>query len=230
MKTLMMFSISVCAWAQSGIEQPTLGKILDRNGAVRTVYGIAASVTVGDAELTGVLSSACSKVLCLAKTETSIVSPSGSVAGPSGRALFAFDGDAALVWFTESRQLARWQNDELTLVDSIIDGDVLSMRAAEGSVEFAVRRSSGVWIVTLDGGVVDSLPHSTGPVMLIPGGVVYATRDEIVIRDVRIPLAHVREFSSMAPGYLQVCAGGVDYALRVEKGRETLFQLPGGGQ
>ena len=63
--------------------------------------------------------------------------------------------------------------------------------------------------------------------MLIPSGVVYATRDEIVIRDLRIPLDRVTAFLQMAPGYLQVRAAGIDYALRVEKGREMLFQLPG---
>jgi len=94
-------------------------------------------------------------------------------------------------------------------------------------VEFAVRRQNGDWIVKPDGSVVDSLPRSTGPVSLIPGGVVYATREEIVIRDLRIPLDRVTGFSQMSAAYLQVRAGGVDYALRVEKGRETLFQLPG---
>jgi hypothetical protein len=231
MKILTAFAICTCAWAQSGIDRPQLGKMLDASGAVRTVYGIAASVTLGDAEQTGVVSSACSKSFCLAKMETSIMSSIGTVAAPAGPALFAFDGDAAFVWFTHSRQLAQWNNGVLTSVDSTpdstVDGEVLSMRASAGSVEFAVRRESGEWIVKSDGSVVDSLPRSTGPVMLIPGGVVYATREEIVIRELRIPLARVTAFSQMSAGYLQVRAGQVDYLLRFETGRETLFQLPG---
>ena len=224
MKVLIVLAMSSCAWSQ--INRPQLGKMLDANGAVRTVYGIAASVTLGDAEMIGVLSSACSKTFCLAKTATSVVSSIGSAAAPSGPALFAFEGDRAWVWFLQSRQLAEWENGTLTTVDSVIDGKVLSIRASAGSVEFAVRRASGDWIVRLDGSVVDSLP-SAGPVMLIGGGVVYATRDEIVIRDLRIPLHGARGFSRMSEGYLQLHAGGVDYALRLEKGRETLFQLPG---
>jgi hypothetical protein len=66
--------------------------------------------------------------------------------------------------------------------------------------------------------------------MLIPGGAVYATRDDIIIGDLQIPLDRVTAFCQMAPGYLQVRAGGVDYALRIQKGREALFQLPGVGQ
>jgi hypothetical protein len=227
MKILTAFAISTCAWAQSGINRPNLGKMLDSNGAIRTVYGIAASVTLGDPEITGVLSQACSRKFCLAKTETSIASSSGSVEAPAGPALFAFAGNTAFVWFVESRQLAEWQNGVLTPIDSSIDGEVLSIRSSAGSVEFAVRRRSGAWLVKPDGSLVDSLPLSPGPLTLIAGGVVYATRDEIVIRDLRIPLDRVTSFSQMAADYLQVRAGGVDYALRVEKGRETLFQLPG---
>lgn len=230
MKILTAFAICTCAWAQSGIDRPRLGKMLDSSGSVRTVYGIAASVSLGDAEITGVLSSACSKKFCLAKTDTSIVSAFGSADAPAGPALFAFDADTAFVWFPQSRQLAQWQNGVLTPIDSSIEGDVLSIRASAGSVELAVRRESGEWIVKPDGSVVDSLPRAAGPVMLIPGGVVYATRDEIVIRDLRIPLKRVTAFSQMSAGYLEVRAGGVDYALRVEKGRETLFQLPGVAQ
>jgi hypothetical protein len=227
MKILTAFAICTCAWAQSGIDRPQLGKMLDATGAVRTVYGIAASVTLGDAEMTGVQSQACSKIFCLWKTEIAVVSASGSADAPTGPALFAFDGDAAFVWFPQSRQLAQWQNGVLTLVDSIVDGEVLSIRANAGSVEFAVRRESGEWIVKSDGSVVDSLPRSTGPVMLIPGGVVYATREEIVIRDLRIPLARVTAFSQMSASYLQVRAGQMNYVLRVDAGREMLFELPG---
>ncbi len=225
MRILIVLAISSCAWGQ--IQRPELGKMLDANGAVRTVYGIAASVTLGDAEIAGVLSSACSKIFCLAKTESSIVSSAGNSAAPDGPALFAFDGDRAWIWFPQSRQLAQWQNGMLIAIDTSIDGQVLSIRPSGGSIEFAVRRSSGDWIVKLGGSVVDSLPQSTGPVMLIAGGVVYATRDEIVVRELRIPLHGVTSFSRMSEGVLQVRAGGVDYALRVEKGRETLFQLPG---
>jgi hypothetical protein len=66
--------------------------------------------------------------------------------------------------------------------------------------------------------------------MLIPGGVVYATESEIVIRSVHVSLASVTAFSQMSGSYLQVRAGGVDYSLRIDPGHETLFQLPGVSQ
>ena len=228
MKIFLLSVMCGCAWAQ--LDRPALGKMLDGNGTVRTVYGIAASVTLGDAEVAGVLSSGCSKTFCLAKTVTGILSVAGTVDAPAGPALFAFDDDAAFVWFPLSRQLARWQNGGLTLVDCSVDGEVLSIRVSGGAVEFAVRRESGVWIVRSDGSVLESVGLSMGPVMLISDGVVYATREEIVIRGARIRLSGVTLFSQMSCGYLQVRARGVDYALRTENGRETLFQLPGVSQ
>jgi hypothetical protein len=227
MKIILPLAMCVCAWAQSGLTRPQLGKMLDANGAVRTVYGIVASVTLGDAETTGVLSLACSNTVCLAKTETSVVSPSGSVNAPAGPALFAFDGDSALVWFPQSRQFAQWKNGLLNSVNANVEGDVLSIGVSAGAVRFAVRKRSGVWIVNQDGSIVDSLPRSTVAVMLIPGGAVYTTESEIVIRNARFPLAGVTAFSQMSGSALEVRARGVNYSLRIDEGREALFQLPG---
>jgi hypothetical protein len=228
MKNFILIAICGCAWAQSGLNRPQLGKMLDANGAVRTVYGIASSVQLGSAEATEVVSSGCSNTLCLAKTSGSIVSAMGSVAAPAGPALFAFNGGSAYVWFSESRQLAQWSGGALTFLDSVVDGEVLSMLAGDaGKVQFAVRRLRGDFIVNLDGSVVDTLPRSTGPVMLLAGAVVYEADGELVVRGVRFPLKGVTAMFPMSGSYLQVRAGGVDYSLRVDLGRETLFQLPG---
>jgi hypothetical protein len=231
MKILTFFAICACAWAQSGVQHPQLGKMLDANGAVRTVYGIASSVTLGDAETIGVLSSGCSNTLCLAKTEAGIVSASGMVAAPAGPALFAFDGATAWIWFRESQTLAQWPSEPRPAgaVSVQVDpyGEVLSIAAYSGSVQFAVRRLNGVWIVNLDGSVAGALPRAVGAVMLIPGGAVYATREGIAIHNLEIPLEGVTAFSWMSASYLEVRAGGLNYALRIDPGRETLFQLPG---
>jgi hypothetical protein len=233
MKIITALAICVCAWGQ--VNRPQVGKMVDANGAVRTVYGIASSVTIGDVEASGVVSAGCGK-FCLVKTETGIVSTAGSVDAPGGPALFAFDGDGAIVWFSRARQLARWHEgvlDVCPLPDGRGSGDaetVLSIGVSGGAVRFAVRRRNGVWIINQDGSMAGSLPRATGPVMLIPGGVVYATRSEIVIGDVRLALDGVTSFSWMSQSYLQVRAGGVDYSLRIEAGHVTLFQLPGGSQ
>jgi hypothetical protein len=234
MKILTIFAMCGCAWAQSGVVRPQIGKMLDAAGKVRTVYGIASSVTLGDAETAGVLSSGCSNTFCLAKTDASIVSALGIVAAPAGPAQFAFDGATAYIWFQESRQLAQWplepQPTGAVSVQVDPEGEVLSIAASSGSVQFAVRRLTGVWIVNQDGSVAGALPRDAGAVMLIPGGAVYATRSGIAIHNLEIPLEGVTAFSWMSASYLEVRAGGAMYALRIDPGRETLFQLPGVAQ
>ena len=81
-----------------------------------------------------------------------------------------------------------WQNGVLTPLDASVEGEVFSIGASGDAVQFAVRRRNGVWIVNQDGSVAGALPHNVGPVMLIPGGVVYATRSEIVVGNTRLPL------------------------------------------
>jgi len=228
MKIFIAFALCGCAWAQ--VQRPQIGKMLDANGAVRTVYGIASSVTLGDAEAAGVLSSGCSNTLCLSKTDASIVSASGAAAAPAGPALFAFDGATVWIWFQESRTLAQWSGAAPSWMDSNLDGEVLSIGVSAGSVQFAVRRLTGIWIVNQDGSVAGALPRAVGAVMLIPGGAVYATRTGIAIHNLEIPLEGVTAFSWMSASYLEVRAGGLNYALRIDPGRETLFQLPGVSQ
>ncbi len=242
MRILCLFAIS--AWACAQVQHPQLGKMLDANGAVRTVYGIASSVTLGDAEMDAVLSSGCSKTFCLAKTDGGIVSAAGTVAAPRGRALFAFEGATAWVWFPESRQLVQWSNGVLgTAPDSrgyissvgsieprppgAVSAEVLSIGVNSGSVQFAVRRSTGIWIVNQDGSVARALPRAALAVMLTPGGTVCATRTAIDIHDLEIPLDGVTAVAGMSASYLEVRAGGLNYALRIDPGHETLFQLPG---
>jgi len=271
MKILIAFTMCACAWAQSGLNRPHLGKMVDASGALRTVYGIASSVTLGDAEMTGVLASGCSNKICLAKTDQGIVSASGIAAAPAGQALFAFDGATAYIWFQESRQLAQWSNGTLVFLPRNAseprpagavslsaleprpsgavslsaleprpsgavsgrrdpDGEVLSIGVNAGSIQFAVRRSTGIWIVNQDGSVAAALPRAAVSVMLIPGGAVYATPTAIAIHNLEIPLEGVSGFSWMSSSFLEVRAGGAAYALRIDPGRETLFQLPGVGQ
>ncbi|HVO98492.1 MAG TPA: hypothetical protein VMT15_10520 [Bryobacteraceae bacterium] len=230
MKKVVLFTTCICAWAQSGWNRPQIGQMLDGQGSVRTVYGIASSVSLGDAEMGGVLSYGCSKTLCLWKTATSVVSPAGTADAPEGPAMFAFDGAGAFVWFPPSRRLARWENDSLTYIDINIEGEVLSIGVKSGAVFFAVRRRGAVWIVNQDGSVAGALGRGTGAVMLVPGGVVYVERGEAVVGNARFPLEGVSAFFQMSDDYLQVRARGVDYALRITLGREALFQLPGVSQ
>ncbi len=126
---------------------------------------------------------------------------------------------------------ARWHDDSLDPLDWAVDGEVLSVRFSDGEAEIAVRRDGQVSIVRPDGSVLDSIPDASGPVLLLPKGVIFATQDEIVLRqddsEVRFELADAQSITVMGPHYAAISAGGAIYALRTEPGRASLFLLPG---
>jgi hypothetical protein len=227
---------AVCAWAQSGIEVPSVGAMLDSSGALRPVQGVAGNFLLGPASLSGVLSAACSERSCLAKTDAAIVSPAGETDAPPGPAIFGLDsndaGDGAVVYFTEQHTFARWHDNTLDPLDWAVDGEVLSIRLSGGEAEIAVRRDGSVWIVRSDGSVVDWIADTAGPVLLLPQGILFATSSELVFRrpdrsEVRFELTGAESIMAMGPHFAAIHAGNAIYALRTDPGRESLFLLPG---
>src|SRR5579862_9183996 len=105
---MLFFCAAISACAQSGLDRPRIGTMLDRNGNARPVLGFSGSITVADPIATKLTSLACAQS-CLYTP-----APGGWPAGP---ALFAFDTTGAFVYFLESRLLARWQSGELTPLD-----------------------------------------------------------------------------------------------------------------
>ena len=226
---------AVCAWAQSGIEVPSVGAVVDPTGALRPVQGVAGSFLLGPATASGVLSAACSERLCLAKTDSEVISTTGRTDAPPGPAIFGVNGDDAIVFFPEPRTFARWHNDTLELLDWTVNGEVLSIRLG-AEAEIAVRRDKNVWIVRPDGAVADWIADTPGPVLLLSEGVLFATSDELVLRhsggsEVRFDSAGTESIAAMGPHYTAIHvsndAGGAVYALRTEPGHESLFLLPG---
>lgn len=211
--------------------------MLDASGIARPVYGIAASVTLGEAAASDVLSSACSRQLCLLKTSSSILSANGSLPAPPGSAVFALDGAAAWVYFSSSNQWARWQAGELDFLSLDVPGDILSIRAGpDGAIDAALRRGDRVWIARIspaDGSVamLSSLPPGTGPAMLLRNGVIFANRDALVLRrenggEINFDLKGAMDLFALGEGYVEVRAGSSTYGVRVDPGHEQLFLLP----
>ena len=236
MRIFLVAALSVCAWAQTGLERPPLGTMLDSNGAARPVYGVVGSVTLGGTTATGVLSIACSRQLCLMKTDSAIQSSAGAISAPPGPAVFGLDQAAAYVYFPESRQLARWHDTQLDWIPWDLPGEVLSLQAVSGSVHAAVRLNRQVSIVhlALDDGslaVLDGLPDTASAVMLLGSGVLYADPDKVVLRrpDGTEQLFEVKAanaFFALGDGYVEIRAGPSTFALRIDPGRERLFLLP----
>jgi hypothetical protein len=228
--------------AQPALEAPQLGTMLDHHGAARPLYGVAASVTLGAATATNILAIACSRRWCLMKTDSTLLSPIGAAAAPPGHALIALDGGSAFVYFTRTRQLARWHEGQLDPIPwefpaEPISDEILSIRAGPaGTLDAAVRRDGSVSIarITLADGsaiVTGSLPDGAGPVLLHAGGIIFADGDKIVLRhpdgsELSFPVTGAQAIFLVGDRYAQIRAGNFDYALRVDPGREQLFLLP----
>src|SRR5579871_3162398 len=234
----------VCAGvlgAQSVLERPQPGIMLDRAGTARPLYGIAGSITAGDPLVTGATALACSERVCLVKTESALFSlarsANGFIDAPHGPAVLALDGDAAFVYFSQSSQLMRWRSGqlepgELPVPEAALAGDaIVSLRVRKGALEFAVVREDGTWIVRSDGRGGDFVTGETGAVLLRQHGVVFATDGGVVLRrsdgtEVRFDVAGVDGLFEFGPGYVEARTADAVYAIRIEPGREQMFLLP----
>ena len=242
MKVFFITAATLCAWAvwaqaQPGLVRPQLGTMLDSSGAARPVYGVPGSVMLGDPAATGVLASACSRQLCLLKTDSALLSPTGSIPAPAGPAVFALDGAEAFVYFPESQQLAHWHGGQLDFTPLNVEGKILSLRAEGGKIDAVIRRGDRVSIesLSLDGaslGVTGSLPDGTQAAMLTgTGGVLFANRDSLVLlhadgTEKRFEVAGAQAMFALGDGYVEVRAGPSTYAVRVDPGQERIFLLP----
>ena len=196
MKIPVFFLFAVLGWAQ--IERPQLGLMLDATGAVRPVYGTAASATLGDPVLTGVLSFGCSAQVCLFKTEAAIIASDGtSTAAPTGTAIFTMEGASAYIYFPDTQQRARWQDGQLEWIEFAPDEAVPT-----GTV----------------------MPLENGSIAATADHIALVRRDG---NELDFAVAGVRQFFAMGEGYVQAVADSGMWILRVEHGREQIFLLPG---
>ena len=156
---------SVCVWAQSGLSRPALGRMIDRQQVLRPVYGVGGGFHVDAPIAEGVLSSACSPTLCLAKTEAALISAGVATPAPAGEAVIALDtGGAttgATVYFPSVQQFERWQNGALTPLSVNVYGTVLALGSNASGLTIAIERSGIVWIVSSGGTILDSLPPAS---------------------------------------------------------------------
>ncbi len=229
MRLAFLFACGI-AWAQTALDRPQMGVMVDPSGNARAVFGVSGSVTLGDPMLSGVLSAACSD-WCIFKTADALVVNSQSVPAPAGPAILAIDGANAVIYFPGTRQLAIWQNGQLTPVEASIDGQVVGLRSSAGVIEFAVRRRESTWIVDRNGAIVDAIAGATGPVMLLASGILYTDGDQVVLRradasELRFDAPGAQAFSALGANYVQIRTRASSFVLRVDAGHERIFDLP----
>ncbi|MCL5742451.1 MAG: hypothetical protein M1541_00790 [Acidobacteria bacterium] len=211
---------------------------------------------MGEALFGDNLSGASSNRIALVKTpnEVLLAGPEGDVkqrwAAPGGDALFAFHADStpALVFFPEGSSLARVMEDRLEVVPvdtGRLGGTIVSVAAPDHENAYlAVQRSEGTWLLKIstgNGDVLDErlLAGVAGRVHLLgDGGVLRGENGDLVWRaadgvERRFPLAaEVVSYAPLGTAWIAIAArhegaGGLTrYGLRLEAGREGLYQLP----
>ncbi|MGH9630116.1 MAG: hypothetical protein ACRD7E_17505 [Bryobacteraceae bacterium] len=233
MRAAVLLMLCVAATAQ--VNAPQVGLLLDREGGLRPVLGIAGNFVVGAPVHEGVLAAAFSGQTGLAKTETEllVLDASGAVterlSAPEGTALFAFDanGMPAAALFPGVEELWRW-NTEGVIERQIVSlqGEALALSAAK----LLVRREEGLWLV----GEAGESPAEPGAVALLEDGTVLAIQgDELLIPRTggRISIPEVSAESvrvrQMGRGWLAVEYGTRLYAVCIAAGRESVHQMPG---
>ncbi|MDQ2946023.1 MAG: hypothetical protein M3Y27_08795 [Acidobacteriota bacterium] len=235
---------------QPAITPPQLGWVRDANSGLRPVTGIAANFIVGDCVTDGVISSAFSGSFGIVKTDASlsVLDRDGQTLfrmdADSGPALFAFsdDGAPAFVYLAQSQTLLKWNPDRLE--PALFNLDSLDLpnnpvqaiaSPSQDRAAIVVKRPDGLWLVDLDLGTQTLLPGIEGPVLLRnDGSLLYAGPQGLMLRQAdrsEQPFEGsiaVATFELMSQDWVHITErdSSRHFAIRLESGREQLYQLP----
>ncbi|MCE5307940.1 MAG: hypothetical protein LLG20_09865 [Acidobacteriales bacterium] len=255
----LLFGATIVA-AQAPLDRPRIGYLADRGGALRPLYGTAANFILGEPLSDGVVSCASSNTSALVKTrdEVILIVANGEAinrwAAPGESALFAFyaGGAPALVYIPESLQLARMVEDRLETVPvdpERLGGEVAAIAARDRfHALVAVARGDQIWLagISTENGEVTGerlLAGVTGRVHLLEDeSVLFQENADLVWRandgnEKRFPLAgEIRSFAPLGAGWVAIsvqhdrASGPTRYGLRLDAGREGIYQLPEAAQ
>jgi hypothetical protein len=234
--TVLMATFTVGAWAQ--LERPQVAWMLDAQGNVRPVLGLAGSPTLGDPVARNILSVACFPETCLAKTEGAVYSSLGWAAeAPEGPAVFSVGATADLVYiyFYSTGQVAKWHGGQLEFVDFTPGGEILSLRAAAEGFDYAVAREGGTVVEHFSMETMTVTPVAplggTGPVLLLDGAVLAATEDAVKLIRCPAPAEDTdflpAEFALDIPGAGQFFLAGNGYIQVNTKTGARLLRMNG---
>lgn len=244
--------VSIClllaATGRAQISAPEAGCVVDREGALRPLYGMAGIFVPGEAVTPGVISAACSDRLALVKTEYELELRDAQLhliarwPAPGGPARFAFPttGMGALVYYPQTGDLVRINGNRppRPLAFALPD-EVLAIASPDSTHVMAVVSGGGIRLVrvSLSNGAIDQeteIAGGSGPAWLHRDGtLVYGDGAEVVM--VR-PGGSPRRWTLPAPASA-ICqvdehlAGivldkGAPAVLTLEEGRERLLRLP----
>ena len=237
---------------QTALSRPEIGFVQDHANALRPASGVPGSFRLGDSIRTGVISSAFSGSLGIAKSNAAIYlfDQAGRIIhkalAPAGAALFgvADDGESALAYLIRERAFLHWTGHDLAPVHwdpDATEGEVLSIaQPSADRASMLVARGDRVWLlnVSLSSGVVESQRRLSGVnsrvLLLNDGGLVYAGAGGVTLErangsEMRFEaqLSPTVQLRRMGAGWVQISdSSGRQFALWLQRNRERLYQLP----
>lgn len=158
LRSAFLAAFSLAALAQTRLEVPRLGFLVDAQGRLRPLTGAAGNFLLGDPLIENVLSATASERFVLAKQFRDVLLLSGDgvllrrFPAPEGPALFAFTeaGDPALAYFPAAGVLHGFTAEALEPV-AALDSAVLALAAeAPRRAVLIEHRESGLWRRTLN--------------------------------------------------------------------------------
>jgi hypothetical protein len=224
--------------------------VLDRNGAVRPLVGIAGNLLAGEPLATAAVSAAASGAAILVKTSTDVraLDPAGNEKARAqtagGPALFAFamDGSPEFVWVAQTQTLLRQCPTgfcDCRLRTEAIAGNVLAIGTADRNhIDLAISRNAAIEVLRVrlaDGAIENTtpLPGASGaPLLMADGAMLYAVPGELVLRDSRgrerrTPFAHsASSIVPMSAGWALIAAAGEGRHFAVRLADGATFQIP----
>jgi hypothetical protein len=245
---LALICLSLAAAARGQIGAPQAGCVLDREGALRPLYGIAGIFVPGEAVAQDVVSAACSDKLALVKTGYELELRDAQLRliarwpAPGGPARFAFpqNGMGALVYYPQTGDLVRIAGSRppRPLAFALPD-EVLAIASPDSTHVMAVVSGGGMRLirVSLSDGAIDretGIAGGSGPALLRRDGtLVYGDAAEVVM--VRpggserrwalpAPASEIYEMGEDLAGI--VLARGAPAVLTLAEGREQVLCLP----
>jgi len=240
--------LALAGWAQWQAGAPRIGCVLDPNGGLRPLWGIAGNFVAGERLAEGVISAACRDGRAVVKLdgELLLVDERGVVSGrwqaPPGPALFAHDaaGRPALVYFPEEGLLCRLRGEGLEPLRSFEDEVAAIAWLGQDKALRAVRRHGGIELVEFaphdpaSDVPVQTLPWD-GPVLALEGGrLLLGDRSQLLLRQAdgsfrSYPMpALVTGLRTLGDGWVEVelAARPQRIAVRIAGEEVALFALP----
>ncbi|MEQ1884363.1 MAG: hypothetical protein ABL967_04830 [Bryobacteraceae bacterium] len=230
------------------IQQPVLGIMHDGNAALRPVYGIAASATLGGVAVENVDAFSCAHSQCFVQTLGSLwmYDSSGSrsiLDSISGPVPMALTNDGVLLYSSQTGELLRWNPINgwaSSTLPTTSDHTILAFKPAGDGIDAAVRRDDGLWMehlaadasITTFSAIPEDAENPVRAICLLDDGYLIATGHAVsLVRSdgsaQEFAIGGVRSFSAMSDSAVEAESSQGNWIFEQDAGKIRVSLLPG---